>query len=130
MNKDELHRKVDESITSIIKNIGNVVENMKFNDTQLLEETNNLELSTSVDQIDLRLIDLLKIVNEMKVEHLRKKEYFPDRAEKISKTVSDDIKKIGSKIIILQENYNYTSMLLKEWKSSKFYKYAQSYKNN
>jgi hypothetical protein len=130
MNKDELHRKVDESINSIIKNIGNVVDNMKFNDTQLLEETNNLELTTSVDQIDLRLTDLLKIVNEMKVEHLKKQEYQPRKAEEINKAISEEIKKINSKITILQENYNYTSMLLREWKSTKFYKYAQNYKLN
>jgi translation initiation factor 2 alpha subunit (eIF-2alpha) len=127
MNKDDLHRKVDDTVNNIIKNFGNFIENVRFNDTQLLEETNNLELATSVDQIGTKLSDLLKIVNEMKIEYLKKPEYVSKKADENNKIISEELKKANNKILILQENFNYTSSLLKEWKSSKYYRYAQSY---
>ena len=127
LKKDELHKKIDDTFSNIIKNVDNIFDKIKFNETQLIEETSNLEILTSTESFASKLNDLVKVVYEMKVEYLKKSEYdYPSRKNNsydLNKNVAEFIKKM----IQLQEMYNFINSILKENKQNKYYKYSLNY---
>jgi hypothetical protein len=127
LKREETHKKIDDTFNLMIKNMGNIFEKIKFNDVQVVEETNNLEIITSVDSISARLNDLVNVVYDMKLEHLKKTEY----DNMLKKKNSNDLYKINGdlnkKIIQLQEFHNFINTNLKENKQNKFYRYSMNY---
>jgi hypothetical protein len=128
MNKENINNLVDESVNGILKSLGTIFDNIKFNsESQLLEETNNLELSTSLELINDRLIDLLKVVNNMKVDYLKKSEYQLRRNDEVEKTQKIKLNMTFEKINQMQENFNYSSQIIKDWKMRPYYKYSLNF---
>jgi hypothetical protein len=127
IKREETHKKIDDTFNSIIKNIGNIFEKIKFNDVQVVEETNNLEIITSIESISARLNDLEKVVYDMKVEYLKKSDY----DNKTRKNNSSDLYKshveYNKKLLQLQEIYNFIITTLKENKLNKFYRYSLNF---
>ena len=127
LKREETHKKIYDTFNLMIKNMGNIFEKIKFNDVQVVEETNNLEILTSVDSISARLNDLVNVVYDMKLEHLKKTEY----DNMLKKKNSADLYKINGdfnkKLIQLQEFHNFINTNLKENKQNKFYRYSMNY---
>lgn len=127
LKREETHKKIDDTFNLMIKNMGNIFEKIKFNDIQVVEETNNLEIITSVDSISARLNDLVNVVYDMKLEHLKKTDY----DNMLKKKNSNDLYKINGdlnkKLIQLQEFHNFINTNLKENKQNKFYRYSMNY---
>lgn len=129
LKKDEIHKKIDDCFSLMIKSMGTIFESTKFNETQVVEETNNLEVLTATESIANKMQDLSKIVNDMKVEHLKKNEYDYQLRKKYQKDIPKLSQEITAKVMQLQENYNFINTLLKENKHTKFYKYSLNYEN-
>ena len=130
IKKEEIHKKIDNTMASIVKNMENTFESINFNDNQLLEETNNLELLVSCEAISNNLEDLLKIVYDMKVDFLKKNEYKSQQKKELQKELQNLLllpNGINSKINVLQENYNFINSLLREMKNNKYYKYSLNF---
>jgi hypothetical protein len=129
VTRDEIHKKIDDNFNIILKNMSTVFENIKFNDIHFVEETNNLEILTSTESISARLYDLAKIVNDMKVEHVKKNEFIHQSRKNLQKDIHKVSSEINSKVFQLQENYNFINTLLKENKHTKYYKYSVNFDN-
>jgi hypothetical protein len=127
MHKDELHRRVDDSITNIVKNIGNIFDKIKFNEVQIVEETNNLELLSSMEAISNRLKEMSTILVEMKSDHLKFVEYENTYKKNKQKDIVALTNFINQRLTQLQESYNQVNYLLRENKTNKFYKYSLNY---
>lgn len=127
VNKEDIHKKIDDTFNNLIKQFDNICEKIKFNNTQTIEETNNLEVLTSTEAIGLRLNDLIKIINDMKVEHLKASES-DNKYKKTKNEIGLLQQEICKKIAQLQEIYNISNTFIKECKQNKFYKYSLNYK--
>jgi hypothetical protein len=126
--KDEINKKIDDSFYSILKNLGVLFESVKFNDTQLLEEANNLDILSSTETISNRLSDLVKIVYEMKVDYMKRNEYDQNKRKEVRKKIESSITQtINPKLTQLQDLFNHTNSLIKESRHNKYYKYSFNY---
>jgi hypothetical protein len=130
IKKDELHKKVDDDITHIIKHLSNIFDNIKFNDTQFIEETNNLELQSSCESIINRMEDMLGMVYELKADYLKKTEYDLSSKKELQAQHKNIMKDLGKNMAVLQENYNHISSTIRDMKSNKYYKYSLNYNYN
>jgi hypothetical protein len=127
LKREETHKKIDDTFNLMIKHMGNIFEKLKFNDVQVVEETNNLEILTSVDSISARLNDLVNVVYDMKLEHLKKTEYDNMLKKKNSSDLYRITGEFNKKLIQLQEIHNFINTSLKENKQNKFYRYSMNY---
>ena len=127
LKREETHKKIDDTFNIIIKNIGNIFEKIKFNDVQVVEETNNLEIITSIESISARLNDLEKVVYDMKVEYLKKSDYDNKTRKNNSSDLYKSLVDYNKKLLQLQEIYNFIITTLKENKHNKFYRYSLNY---
>jgi hypothetical protein len=127
LKREEIHRKIDNTVSSIVKNMENTFESINFNDNQILEESNNLELFVSNEAISNNLEELLKIVYDMKVDFLKKNEFKASLKKDLQKEIGGMMQANNTKIYILQENYNFINSLLREMKNNKYYKYSLNF---
>jgi hypothetical protein len=127
LKREETHKKIDDTFNLMIKHMGNIFEKLKFNDVQVVEETNNLEILTSVDSISARLNDLVNVVYDMKLEHLKKTEYDNMLKKKNNSDLYRITAEFNKKLIQLQEIHNFINTSLKENKQNKFYRYSMNY---
>jgi hypothetical protein len=125
LKKDEIHKKIDDSFSNILKSMGIIFDTVKLNEE--IEETNNLEILTATESISSRLNELVRIVYDLKVEYLKKNEYDYNAKKRYQSDITKNSKEIGSKMNQLQENYNHINSLLKENKLNKYYKYSLNY---
>jgi hypothetical protein len=125
--KDDLHKKIDDNITNILKHLGNIFEAVKFNEHQYIEDSNNLELATNSEGITHRLNELLKVIYDMKADCLKRSEYNQLQRKEQTETMKGMIKDLNIRFNMLQENYNYINIIIKEMKLSKFYRYSLNY---
>ena len=123
LKKDEIHKKIDDNINNIVKHMGNIFESIRFNDQQLIEEANSLEVLSSTESVAQRLQELVRIVYDIKVDFLKKNE----NKKKINKDASNLAGMINNKVIQLQECYNFINSQLKEMKNNKYYKYSLNF---
>ncbi len=127
IKKEEIHKKVDDSVTNIIKHMGNIFDKMKFNDEQILEDTNNLEILSSTEAIANKLDELSKIVCEIKVDYLKKTEFEYMAKKQKQKDIYGLTNFINVRLNQLIENHNYVNSLLRENKMHKYYKYSLNF---
>jgi len=130
LKKDEIHKKIDDSFNIILKGMDSIFNKIKFNEEQIVEDANNLEILTSTDLISSNLIELVNLVNDMKVELLKKNDYNYNTKKQITNEVNKSISDIKNKLLLLQENYNYIVLHAKECKSNKFFKQSLTYDIN
>ncbi len=124
--KEETHKKIDDTFNHIVKFMGNIFEKIKFNDVQILEETNNLEILTSTEALSNRLEEMNKIVNELKVEFLKKSSSDYEKKKERQMELDESMAEVAKKMLELQNLNDYSSNIIKDWKQTKFYKFAIS----
>jgi len=125
--KHQINIDIDSSTNSIIKHINIIFESIKFNENQELEETNNLQILSSIEMIGDKMNNLLKINNLMKADLLKKSEFNHEIKKEIDKSNSDNISTYYKRIELLQDLHNNMSSALKDFKSRKNYLYSMSY---
>ena len=127
LKKDEIHKKVDDSVINVIKHMENIFDKIKFNDEKIIEDTNNLEIFSSTEAIANKLQDLLKIVCEMKVDYLKKTEFDNTIKKQKQKEIGGISNFINVRLNQLIESHNYVNCLLRENKLNKYYKYSLNF---
>jgi hypothetical protein len=117
--KNILHKEIDSSFGSILKNLLNIFECIKFNDNIILEDENSLAISSNMIQISKEIEFLLGIVNKLKQKILLSKEKldFNKNNKKF-----DEILKYISKY---ENSYNKFNNRLKDYQEKKYYRMAQ-----
>lgn len=125
--KHQINLDIDETISSILKHMMVIFESIKFNESQELEETNNLLVLSSTEMVCNKINNLMKIVNLMKADYLKKSEYNYDEEKKNHKQNSLHLGSINKKIEDLQEIHNNISHTIKELKNKKTYSYSLNY---
>ena len=124
--KNEINQNVDDSISSIIKNMKTIFESIKFNENQDLEETNILSTLSSTEIISNKINVLFNNVISMKADFLKRND-FHQEYEKDYKNSDKIIKNLNLKINFLQDKSKTISLFLKEIKAKKNYIYSQSF---
>ena len=124
--KNEINQNVDESISSIMKNMKTIFESIKFNESQELEETNILSTLSSTEIISNKINVLFNNVISMKADFLKRND-FPQENEKDYKNSDKMIKNMNSKINFLQDKSKTISLFLKDLKAKKNYLNSQSF---
>lgn len=127
MKKDEIHKKVDDSVTNIVKHMGNIFDKIKFNEEQIVEDTNNLEILSSTEAIADKLDELSKMVCEMKVDYLKKTEFENMAKKQKQRDINGLTNFINIRLNQLIENHNFVNSLIRENKMHKYYKYSLNY---
>lgn len=126
--RKETHNKIDKVFKTLTKDIGNILENIKFNETHLEEETNILEVSTSMESMSQRFTELVTIVNKMKMEVLKKRDFNYSEMEINKKTIIEEVEELKIRLVNLQEVQITVGNLLREFKMKPYYNYALNYK--
>lgn len=126
--KNEIHKRVDDIFNHITKYMGNIFEKIKFNDDTIIEDTNSLEILTSSEAICNRFEDLSNIVNEMKIQFLKKRTYDLEQRKELKKRLDIYMNELSIKVLELQNVHDNYSNILKDWKNNKIYKTAVSLK--
>ena len=117
--KNILHKDIDSSFGSILKNLLNIFESIKFNDDNICEDENSLAISSNMMQISKEIEFLLEIINKLRQKSLMRKE----------KKEFDRNNKKFNNILTYISNYenlfNRYNMKLKEYHEKKYYRMAQ-----
>ena len=66
--KNDLHKSIDNSFNNILKSLEFIFKAMNYNEEQIIEEPNDLEIASSSSNISNEISSLLKTVNDMKVK--------------------------------------------------------------
>jgi hypothetical protein len=127
LKKDEIHKKIDDCFNIITKGMDSIFDKIKLNEIQVVEDVNNLEVLTSAESISARLVDLTRIVYDMKVELLKRAEYDKNKKKVLHSEVTNLNGLIKKRLNQFQENYNFINSLLKENKNNKYYKYSLNF---
>lgn len=127
IKKDDIHKKVDDSVINIVKHMGNIFEKIKFNQEQLVEDTNNLEIISSTETIANKLQELSNIVCEMKVDYLKKTEFENLAKKQKQKDIMGLSNFINVRLNQLIENHNFLNTLIRDNKMHKYYKYSLNF---
>lgn len=118
--KNDLHKSIDNSFNNILKSLEFIFKAMNYNEEQIIEEPNDLEIASSSSNISNEISSLLKTVNDMKVKIIKTYEIKQNQKEK-RKAMYQKNSTINEKITLLQELHNTTANTIKEWKLKQSY---------
>jgi hypothetical protein len=113
--RNDLHNSIDNSFNKILKNLDFIFQSMTFNTHQQLEDTNDLEIASSMSNISSEIHSLLKIINSLKVKHIKTFELHNEHNEEEFK------RNFTEKLRKLDEISKKISLSVKKWKEEKDY---------
>ena len=117
--KNILHKDIDSSFGSILKNLLNIFESIKFNDDNICEDENSLAISSNMMQISKEIEFLLEIINKLRQKSLMRKEKI--EFDRNNKKFNDILTYISN----YENLFNRYNMKLKEYHEKKYYRMAQ-----
>jgi hypothetical protein len=117
--KNILHKDIDSSFGSILKNLLNIFESIKFNDDNICEDENSLAISSNMMQISKEIEFLLEIINKLRQKSLMRKE--KKEFDRNNKKFNDILTYISN----YENLFNRYNMKLKEYHEKKYYRMAQ-----
>ena len=117
--KNILHKEIDSSFGSILKNLLNIFESIKFNDENICEDENSLAISSNMMQISKEIEFLLEIINKLRQKSLMRKE--KKEFDRNNKKFNDILTYISN----YENLFNRYNMKLKEYHEKKYYRMAQ-----
>ena len=91
--KKELHSLIDSSTNNLVKNLSNIFEALKF-DQSNVQSSGNIEINENMDSITNEINTLLNIVYKMKFRELKKKEEQKYDSFSQSKNIIECLKKM------------------------------------
>ena len=122
--KNILHKEIDSSFGSILKNLLNIFESIKFNDENICEDENSLAISSNMMQISKEIEFLIEIINKLRQKSLMTKEKID--FERNNKKFNDILAYISN----YEKLFNRYNTKLKDYHEKKFYRMAQLIPNN
>jgi len=117
--KNILHKEIDSSFGSILKNLLNIFESLKFNEDNICEDENSLAISSNMMQISKEIEFLLEIVSKLKQKSLMTKEKI--EFEKNNKKLNEIVNYISN----YENLFNRYNIKLKDYHEKKYYRMAQ-----
>ena len=117
--KNILHKDIDSSFGSILKNLLNIFESIKFSDDNICEDENSLAISSNMMQISKEIEFLLEIINKLRQKSLMRKE--KKEFDRNNKKFNDILTYISN----YENLFNRYNMKLKEYHEKKYYRMAQ-----
>ena len=117
--KNILHKDIDSSFGSILKNLLNIFESIKFNDDNICEDENSLAISSNMMQISKEIEFLIEIINKLRQKSLMTKEKID--FERNNKKFNDILAYISN----YEKLFNRYNTKLKDYHEKKFYRMAQ-----
>ena len=124
--KKELHILIDSSTNNIVRNLSNIIESLKF-DQSNVQNSGNIEINENMDSIANEINSLINIVNKMKCRELKYQEEEPKSDIYYNnKVIVDSLKKLTE----IHENIENHLMELKKLPFTDIIKYICNKPNN